>query len=179
MIRFSRVNPSEKYNLVQETAAAPAPFTTTTISSIFFPTISNALSRAALEIIAVPCWSSCMMGMFIFSRSSVSILKHSGALMSSKLIPPKVGSSDFTIFINSSGSYSSISISKTSIPANFLNSTPLPSITGFDASGPMLPRPNTAVPFDITATRFPLAVYLYTSSLLAAISLHGSATPGE
>jgi hypothetical protein len=30
----------------------------------------------------------------------------------------------------------------------------LPSITGFEASAPMLPRPSTAVPFDTTATRF-------------------------
>ena len=30
------------------------------------------------------------------------------------------------------------------MPANFLNRTALPSITGFEASGPMLPRPSTA-----------------------------------
>src|SRR5439155_22498544 len=36
--------------------------------------------------------------------------------------------------------------------------TPLPSITGLPASGPMLPTPSTAVPFVTTATRFPLAV---------------------
>ena len=32
-------------------------------------------------------------------------------------------------------------MSKTSMPANFLNRTALPSITGFDARGPMAPRP--------------------------------------
>ena len=44
-------------------------------------------------MIAVPCWSSWKTGMPIraFSRSSTS--KHSGALMSSRLMPPKVGSS--------------------------------------------------------------------------------------
>ncbi len=47
----------------------------------------------------------------------------------------------------------SISMSNTSMPANFLNSTALPSITGLAASGPILPRPSTAVPFEITATR--------------------------
>ena len=38
------------------------------------------------------------------------------------------------ISINLFGSFSSISISKTSIPANFLNKTAFPSITGFAAS---------------------------------------------
>ncbi len=42
--------------------------------------------------------------------------------------------------------------------ANFLNSTALPSITGLEASGPMSPRPSTAVPLVITATRLPRAV---------------------
>ena len=39
-------------------AAAPAPLTTIFISPIFLPAISNAFNKAALEIIAVPCWSS-------------------------------------------------------------------------------------------------------------------------
>jgi hypothetical protein len=37
---------------------------------------------------------------------------------------------------------------------------PLPSITGLPASGPMSPSPSTAVPFEMTATRFRFAVYL-------------------
>ena len=69
-------------------------------------------------------------------------------------------------------------MSNTSIPANRLKSTPFPSITGFAARGPMSPRPSTAVPFDTTATRFPRAVYLKTSSGFLAISRQGSATPG-
>ena len=39
------------------------------------------------------------------------------------------------------------------MPENFLKSAALPSITGFEASAPMLPRPRTAVPFEMTATR--------------------------
>ena len=35
-----------------------------------------------------------------------------------------------------------------------MKSTALPSITGFEASGPMAPSPSTAVPFESTATRF-------------------------
>ncbi len=52
------------------------------------------------------------------------------------------------------------SISNTSISANILNNKPFPSITGLDASGPISPKPRTAVPLEITATKFPLAVYL-------------------
>ena len=35
-----------------------------------------------------------------------------------------------------------------------------PSITGLPASGPISPKPRTAVPLLITATKFPFAVYL-------------------
>ena len=94
------------------------------------------------------------------SLSLFSISKHSGAFISSKLIPPKVGEIAFTVFTKVSISLASTSISKTSISANILNNNPLPSITGFDASGPISPKPNTAVPFDITATKLLLAVYL-------------------
>ena len=40
----------------------------------------------------------------------------------------------------------------TSMDANFLNSSALPSITGMAAAGPMSPRPRTAVPSLTTAT---------------------------
>ena len=53
----------------------------------------------------------------------------------------------------------SISMYNTSLP-RFLNSTPLPSITGLLACAPMLPKPSTAVPLEITATKLPLVVYL-------------------
>ena len=65
------------------------------------------------------------------------------------------------------------------MPANFLNRTPLPSITGLEAKGPMSPNPNTAVPLVITATKLPLLVYLYALSGSLTISSHGAATPGE
>ena len=94
-------------------------------------------------------------------------------------MPPKVGSMAFTVFTKSSTDLQFNSISNTSISAKILNNTPFPSITGLDASGPISPNPNTAVPFEITATKFPLAVYLYTSSTFSAIFKHGSATPGE
>ena len=99
-----------------------------------------------------------MTGIFIRSRSAASMMKHSGALMSSRLIPPNEGSIMAIASIKASGSslFSSISIESTS--AKRLNSTALPSITGFDASAPRLPMPKIAVPLVITATRLPLAV---------------------
>ena len=70
------------------------------------------------------------------------VFKRSAAMMSTSL----------------STSSSLISRSNTSMPANFLNSTPLPSITGLLASGPMLPSPSTAVPLVTTATKLPREV---------------------
>ena len=117
MTMFSRRAPSDTYNLVQDTAEAPAPFTTIFTSSIFFPATCRAFTSPALEMIAVPCWSSCMTGMSSSSFRRRSISKHSGALMSSRLMPPKVGAIAFTAAMNFSGSFSSTSISNTSIPA--------------------------------------------------------------
>ena len=56
----------------------------------------SALRTAAPTMIAVPCWSSWKTGIFMRSRSCASTSKHSGALMSSRLMPPKVGSSAAT-----------------------------------------------------------------------------------
>ena len=92
--------------------------------------------------------------------SAFSISKHSGALMSSKLMPPNVSAIFATVSINSSVVRCFTSISIESISAKRLNKSALPSITGFDASGPKLPRPRIAVPLVITATKLPLAVYL-------------------
>ncbi len=65
------------------------------------------------------------------------------------------------------------------MPANFLNSAALPSITGFAASGPMAPRPSTAVPLVTTATRLPRAVREKASCGSATIASQAAATPGE
>ena len=121
------------------------------------------------EMIAVPCWSSWNTGMFRRSRSCFSMVKHSGALMSSRLTPPSVGSSAAMISTSLSGSRSASSMSKTSMPANFLNRQPLPSITGLPASGPMSPRPSTAVPLVTTPTR--LARLVYSAAHLGSSSI--------
>ena len=99
--------------------------------------------------------------------------------MSSRLMPPKVGEIALTMSMKRFGSFSLTSMSKQSMPAKILKRSALPSITGLPASGPMSPRPSTAVPFEITATRLPLSVYSYTAEGSASISLHGYATPGE
>ncbi len=110
-------------------------------------------------MIAVPCWSSWKTGIDRRFFSSSSISKHSGDFTSSRLIPPKVGAIRATVSMKAFGSRASTSMSKTSMSAKRLKRIPLPSMTGLAASGPMLPRPRTAVPLEITATRLPFAVY--------------------
>ena len=92
-----------------------------------------------------------------FSRVC-SILKQSGDLMSSRLMPPKVGAMKRTAWMTSSGVFASMQTGKASTPPKRLNSTDLPSMTGSDAVAPMLPRPKTAVPFETTAMVFALQV---------------------
>ena len=94
----------------------------------------------------------------MISLNFCSIIKQSGALISSRFTPPKVGSSKETASTNLSVSSVFISKSILSTSANFLNRTALPSITGLDAAAPIFPKPKTAVPFEITATRFPFEV---------------------
>ena len=159
-------------------APAPAPETTSLISESFLPARLAALSRPAPVMMAVPCWSSWKTGMRIRLRSFSSISKHSGAAMSSRLMPPNVGSSAATRSTNLSTLVSATSRSNTSMSANFLKRQALPSITGLPPDGPMLPRPSTAVPLEITATRLARAVYSQLFSSSAAISRQGSATPG-
>ena len=163
----------------QASDAAPAPLATSRASSIGLPIRNSPFLTAAATMIAVPCWSSWKTGIFIRSRSLLSTMKHSGARMSSRLMAPKVGSSEATISTSLSGSRSSISMSKESMPANFLNRTALPSITGLEASAPIAPRPRTAVPLVTTATRLPRAVTSAAVSGSAAISSQAAATPGE
>jgi hypothetical protein len=85
----------------------------------------------------------------------------------------------FTVWIKVSMSLVSNSISIESMSANILKSKLFPSITGLAAIGPISPNPRTAVPLVITATKFPLVVYLYTFFGSFSISKHGAATPGE
>ena len=141
-------------------AAAPAPLTTTRMVSIFFSLSSRAFNNPAAEIMAVPCWSSCITGISSSSLSRRSISKHSGALISSRFIPPKVWEIIFTVSMNLSTSFVSSSMSNTSMSANILNNNPFPSMTGLPDKAPISPSPSTAVPFEITATKLLLAVYL-------------------
>ncbi|MBV6411854.1 MAG: hypothetical protein GAKPKEKM_02748 [Rhodocyclaceae bacterium] len=78
-----------------------------------------------------------------------------------------------------SGSRSASSMSKTSMPENFLNRQALPSITGLAASGPMLPSPSTAVPLVTTPTRLAREVSSADTAASATMALQAAATPGE
>ncbi len=78
----------------------------------------------------------------------------------------------------SSTSFVATQTGKASTPPNSLKRTALPSITGIAASGPMSPRPSTAVPSDTTATVFFLIVSFQARSRSAAIASQMRATPG-
>ena len=137
-----------------------------------------ALISAASVTTAVPCWSSWKTGMssVAFRRSSIS--KQRGALMSSRLMPPNAGAMWVTVWTISSGSLVTRQIGNASTPPNSLNSTALPSITGIAASGPMSPRPSTALPSETTATVLRLIVYWKARSRSWAIAVQTRATPG-
>ena len=114
-----------------------------------------------------------------------SISKHSGALMSSRLMPPKVGSRRATdVARRRSGSDLRRSRCRTRRSRrSCLNRTALPSMTGLAASGPMVPRPSTAVPLrDHCARRFARRGHLR-GRRRARIGNDGvrqaAATPGE
>ena len=61
------------------------------------------VQEAAAAMMAVPCWSSWKTGMSMVSLSVFSMTKHSGALMSSRLMPPTVGSRSWQNRMTSSG----------------------------------------------------------------------------
>ncbi len=98
--------------------------------------------------------------------------------MSSRLMPPKPGAISFTVSTILSGSLVESAIGKASTLANSLKSIALPSITGIEASGPMSPRPSTALPSVTTATVFFLIVNSKAFDRWPAISVQTRATPG-
>ena len=136
-----------------EMPALPAPLITSLMSPMFLPTTLSALMSAAAQTIAVPCWSSWKTGISQISLSLRSISKQRGALMSSRLMPPNEPLMLATVSTNSSTLSAWTQSGNASTSPNDLNSAHLPSITGMPASGPMLPRPSTAVPSVMTATR--------------------------
>ena len=111
-----------------------------------------------------------------FRRRSIS--KQRGAAMSSRLMPPNVGATPSTIRTISSTSVVFRHSGKASTPASSLNSIALPSITGIAASGPMSPRPSTAVPSETTAMVLPLIVSVQADSGSSWMALETRATPG-
>ena len=75
----------------------------------------------------------------------------------------------------------SLEFIRTGIALRFANSAKMaafPSITGNDASGPILPRPSTAVPSVTMAMRSHIPVYSYAASGVSSMTLQTDATPG-
>ena len=98
--------------------------------------------------------------------------------MSSRLIPPYAGAMRPHDLDDLVGVLGVEQTGQASTPANRLNSAALPSITGSDAAGPMLPRPSTAEPSVTTATVLRLMVSRRASSGFSAIARQTRATPG-
>src|SRR3989344_5873926 len=98
--------------------------------------------------------------------------------MSSRLTAPNTGAMFLTIDTISSTFCVLMQMGNASMPANSLNKTHLPSMTGMPASAPILPKPRTELPAEMTATVCPLIVQSYTFDWSFAIARHGSATPG-
>ena len=98
--------------------------------------------------------------------------------MSSRLIPPNDGAIAAVTATISSAVWTSSAIGIALIPANALNRTHFPSITGSDACGPISPSPSTALPSVTTPTRLATPVISRTNSGCRWISRHGAATPG-
>ena len=86
------------------TLAAPQPMKAIFTSSILRLTTLRALIRPARVTQAVPCWSSCQMGISHSSRSVSRMRKHLGWAMSSRLTPPSPGCTSLTNSMNLSGS---------------------------------------------------------------------------
>ena len=114
--------------------------------------------RPAAAMIAVPCWSSWNTGMSINSRSRSSMMKHSGALMSSRLMPPNAGRRKRTQLTNVVDVLGvDLEIDRVDI-GKALEQRDLALHDRLARQAPRSPRPSTAVPFEITATKLPLAV---------------------
>ena len=75
-------------------------------------------------------------------------------------MPPKLYSREAMISTNLSVSDSFITNGIASMSPNSLNNIALPYMTGMPAKGPMFPKPKTAEPSEITATKWLLEVYL-------------------
>ena len=73
------------------TLAAPQPMKAIFTSAMSRPTTLRALMRPARVTQAVPCWSSCQMGISHSSRSVSRMRKHLGWAMSSRFTPPRPG----------------------------------------------------------------------------------------
>ena len=78
--------------------------------------------------------------------------------MSSRFIPPKLPEIRAIVSTIVSTSFEFMQSGKASTSAKALNRAHLPSITGIPARPPISPRPSTAEPSVITATRLDLLV---------------------
>ena len=100
--------------------AAPDPKSTIFELLRSLPVSSSALYSAASMTPAVPCWSSCQTGIFILALSLSRMSKQRGEAMSSRLIPPRPGSSASATAMNSSSEETLTGIGMASTPPRYL-----------------------------------------------------------
>ena len=89
--------------------------------------------------------------------------------MSSRLIPPKVGSSGDDLDDLVGIRLAQLDVEHVDV-GELLEEAALPSMTGFAASGPIWPSPRTAVPLETTATRLAREVSAAASSGSSAMA---------
>jgi len=178
IMMFPGLTPALMRTMAVRVFADPTPIMVIFAWFIFLPTILSAFIIPASITVAVPCWSSCQTGMFSFFLVSSSMWKHLGLLMSSRFIPPNVGSNHLHAVMISSGFLVPRQIGNASTPPRYLNRSAFPSMTGSPACGPMSPSPSTRVPSLTTATKFHLFVCVKTCSGSSLIFRHEAATPG-
>jgi hypothetical protein len=157
-VTFSRRRPRSTSRSRQASAAAPPPVLTSFTSDRFLPCRISPFSTAAATMMAVPCWSSWNTGMRMRSRRVRSTSKHSGALMSSRLMAPEGGlerGDDLDQLLR----VALLHLDVDGVDAGeLLEEDGLPLHHRLAASAPIAPSPSTAVPFEITATMLPRAV---------------------
>ena len=175
---LSAVKPIALSSSRQAMPAAPAPLHTSLVVLMSRPVRSSALIKPAAAMIAVPCWSSWNTGMSRSSRSRCSMTKHSGARMSSRLIPPQLLPSSLTQLTISSGSSDDLRGRSESMSAKRLNRPPcLPSPACRPARRDFRAEDGRAVGDDGDEIAFGGVVV--GAILGSAIASTGTATPGE
>ena len=127
--------------------AAPAPAITTLHWLGYLSQIRRELISPARDAIDVPCWSSWKTAKLLISWRPLSIVKHSGALISYRFIALYKWIKSNIALIAYCGLFRAFMQTGTTLTfPNSLKIIDLASITGSPGTGPMFPNPKIEVP---------------------------------